>query len=34
MNEWVDFSVYAGLVVALWFVVPAWDARFSIWVWR
>ena len=30
MTEWVDFTVYAGLIVALWFVLPAWSARFTL----
>lgn len=29
MSEWLDFSVYATLSVALWFVLPAWAARFT-----
>lgn len=28
MSEWLDVSVYAALSVALWFVLPAWAARF------
>jgi hypothetical protein len=30
MTEWVDFTVYAGLIVALWVVLPAWSARFTL----
>ena len=29
MSEWLDFSVYATLNVTLWFVFPAWAARFT-----
>jgi hypothetical protein len=29
MSEWLDFFVYATLCVALWFVFPAWAARFT-----
>ena len=29
MTEWVDFSVYAALNVALWFVLPAWSSQFT-----
>jgi len=25
MTEWIDFSVYALLIIALWFVWPAWS---------
>jgi hypothetical protein len=30
MTEWVDFTVYAGLILALWFILPAWSARFTL----
>jgi hypothetical protein len=30
MTEWVDFSVYAALNVALWFVLPAWSSQFAV----
>lgn len=30
MSEWVDFSVYAALVIALWFVLPAWAGRLNL----
>jgi hypothetical protein len=29
MSEWIDFSVYATLCVALWFIFPAWAMRFT-----
>jgi hypothetical protein len=29
MTEWIDFSVYALFIVALWFVWPAWSDRFT-----
>ena len=30
MTEWVDFTVYAGLTLALCFVLPAYGARFTL----
>jgi hypothetical protein len=30
MTEWVDLTVYAGLILALWFILPAWSARFTL----
>ena len=30
MSEWVDFVVYAALIVALWFVLPTWSSRFTL----
>ncbi len=29
MSEWLDFTVYAVLMAAVWFVLPAWAGRFS-----
>jgi len=30
MTEWVDFFIYAGLVVTYWFVFATWSSRFTI----
>ena len=30
MTEWIDFSVYAAMIVALWFVLPMWGSRFTL----
>jgi len=30
MSEWFDLFVYASLIVAFWFVLPAWSARLTL----
>ena len=30
MSEWLDLFVYASLIIAFWFVLPAWSARFTL----
>ena len=30
MTEWIDFSVYAAMIVALWFVLPMLSSRFTL----
>lgn len=30
MSEWFDFFVYASSIIAFWFVLPAWSARFTL----
>ena len=30
MSEWFDLFIYASLIIAFWFVLPAWSARFTL----
>ena len=30
MSEWFDLLIYASLVIAFWFVLPTWSARFTL----
>ncbi|HEY7192044.1 MAG TPA: hypothetical protein VH436_36100 [Vicinamibacterales bacterium] len=30
MSEWFDVFVYASLIIAFWFVLPAWSARYTL----
>ena len=30
MSEWVDFFVYAALIVTYWFVFATWGSRFTL----
>ena len=30
MSEWLDLFIYATLIIAFWFVLPMWSARFTL----
>ena len=30
MSEWIDLTIYAALIAAVWFMLPAWSARFAM----
>ena len=34
MTEWIDFFVYAAMIVTYWFVFATWSSRFTVRWWR